>query len=62
MNISTLLLALNHVKVDNKGDIYWAEPGEDVMNVVTKTDKEITEFKKKYLKNKRQFMAVFNSK
>ena len=21
---------MNHVKVDKKGDIYWAEPGEDV--------------------------------
>jgi hypothetical protein len=41
---------MNHVKVDDKGDFYWAEPGEDIMDVVSKTDKEITEFKKKYLK------------
>lgn len=25
---------MNHVKVDKKGDIYWAEPGEDVRDII----------------------------
>jgi hypothetical protein len=30
-----------------KGEIYWTEPDEDIMDVVAKTDEEITEKLKK---------------
>lgn len=39
---------MNHVKVDDKGDFYWATEDEATTDVITKTDEEIVEFKKKW--------------
>jgi hypothetical protein len=39
---------MNKVIMDDDGEFYWSKPDEDVMDVITKSDEEIAEFKKKY--------------